>query len=255
MNVIVLAKYVPNPNGVPEIGPDFRLKREGVEGALDPGDEHAVEAGLQLAEASGGEVTIVSMGPASAVAGVRRALSMGAHKAVMVTDDALKGADALVTARVLAAAVKRLEHDLVIAGVESTDGYTGTLPMAIAELLGIPSATFARRLEAKDGTIRIERQTEGGYEVVESSLPVLVTVTAGANEPRYPTLKGIMQAKQKPLEQLSVADLGLSADDVRPTQEVVGIEPVPEREAGEVVEDASAAPAKVVEFLTKAKVI
>ena len=255
MNVIVLAKYVPNPNGVPEIGPDFRLKREGVEGALDPGDEHAVEAGLQLAEASGGEVTIVSMGPAPAVAGVRRALSMGAHKAVMVTDDALKGADALVTARVLAAAVKRLEHDLVIAGVESTDGYTGTLPMAIAELLGIPSATFARRLEAKDGTIRIERQTEGGYEVVESSLPVLVTVTAGANEPRYPTLKGIMQAKQKPLEQLSVADLGLSADDVKPTQEVVGIEPVPEREAGEVVEDASAAPAKVVEFLTKAKVI
>jgi electron transfer flavoprotein beta subunit len=255
MNVVVLAKYVPNPNGVPEIGPDFRLKREGVEGALDPGDEHAVEAGLQLAESSGGEVTIVSMGPEAAVAGVRRALSMGAHKAVLVTDDSLKGADALATAKVLAAAAKRSEPDLVIAGVESTDGYTGTLPMAIAELMGIPSATFARKLETKDGSIRIERQTEGGYEVVESSLPVLVTVTAGANEPRYPTLKGIMQAKQKPLEQLSVSDLGLSADDVKATQEVVGIEPVPEREAGELVEDASAAPAKVVEFLSKAKVI
>src|SRR3989442_5143340 len=127
--------------------------------------------------------------------------------------------------------------------------------MTVAELLGIPSATFARGLEVKDGMIRIERQTEGGYEVVESTLPALVTVTAGVNEPRYPTLKGIMQAKQKPLERLSVADLGLSADDVKPTQEVVGIEPVPEREGGEVVEDLSAAPAKVVEFLTKAKVI
>src|SRR5437588_2040239 len=155
MNVVVLAKYVPNPNGVPEMGPDHRLKREGVEGALDPGDEHGVEAALQLAESSGGEVTIVSMGPEPAVAGVRRALSMGAHKAVMVTDDSLKGADALVTARVLAAAVKRLDYELVIAGVESTDGYTGTLPMAIAEFLGIPSATFARRLEAKDGAIRV----------------------------------------------------------------------------------------------------
>jgi electron transfer flavoprotein beta subunit len=237
------------------MGPDYRLKREGVEGALDPGDEHAVEAGMQLAESSGGEVTIVSMGPEPAGAGVRRALSMGAHKAVLITDDQLKGADVLVTARVLAAAVKRLEFDLVIAGVESTDGYTGTLPMTVAELLGIPSATFARGMEAKDGTIRIERQTEGGYEVVECALPALITVTAGVNEPRYPTLKGIMQAKQKPLEQLSVADLGLSADEVKPTQEVVGIEPVTEREAGEIVEDPSEAPSKVAEFLMKAKVI
>ena len=255
MNIVVLAKYIPNPNGVPEMGPDFRLKREGVEGALDPGDEHAVEAGLQLAESTGGEVTIVSMGPESAVGGVRRALSMGAHKAVLITDDHLKGADTLVTARVLAAAIKRLDYELVIAGVESTDGYTGTLPMAVAEFLGVPSATFARSLEVKDGAIRIERQTAGGYEVVESSLPAVVTVTAGVNEPRYPTLKGIMQAKQKPLEQLSVSDLGLSKEDVTPTQEVQGVEPVAEREAGEIVEDPSAAPAKVVEFLTKAKVM
>ena len=105
------------------------------------------------------------------------------------------------------------------------------------------------------GVTRIERQTEGGYDVVECELPALVTVTAGVNEPRYPTLKGIMQAKQKPLEQLSVSDLGLQPDEVKPTQEVVGIEPVPEREAGEILEDPSEAPAKVVEFLTKAKVI
>src|SRR5207248_696823 len=124
MNVVVLAKYVPNPNGVPELGDDLLLKREGVEGALDPGDEFGVEAGLQLADAHGGEVTIVSMGPEAAVgsSGIRKALSMGAHKAVVITDDSLRGSDALVTARVLAAAIKGLEFDLVIAGVESTDG-------------------------------------------------------------------------------------------------------------------------------------
>src|SRR5437870_7151203 len=228
MNIVALVKYIPNPDGNPEMGEDLRLKREGVEGGLDPGDEHGVEAALQLA-GSDGEVTVITMGPEPAVAALRRALSMGAHKGVHVSDETLKGADVLVTARVLAAALKRLEFDLVIAGVESTDGYTGTLPMTVAELLGIPSATFARKVEAKDGTIRIERQTEGGYDVVECELPALVTVTAGVNEPRYPTLKGIMQAKQKPLEQLSVADLGLSADELKPTQEVVGIEPVTER--------------------------
>ena len=255
MNVVVLAKYVPNPNGVPEMGSDFRLKREGVDGALDPGDEHGVEAALQLAEGSGGEVTIVSMGPEVALAGVRRALSMGAHRAVLVTDERLRGADALVTARVLAAALKRLEFDVVIGGVESTDGSTGTLPMTVAELLGLPSATFARKIEARDGSLLVERQTESGYDSIECPLPALVTVTAAVNEPRYPTLKGIMQAKQKPLEQLSVEDLGLSAEDTTPVQEVVGVEPVADRASGEVVEDAAEAPAKVVAFLSKAKVI
>src|SRR5207247_4526432 len=192
MNVIVLIKCIPNPEGTPKLGEDFRLVRVGVDGGLDPADEHGVEAALQLTEQTGGEVTVISMGPEPAVGAMRRALSMGAHKGVLVTDDALQGADTVVTARVLAAAIKRQEFDLVLAGVESTDGYTGTLPMTVAELLGIPSATFARKVEAKDGTIRIERQTEGGYDVVECELPALVTVTAGVNEPRYPTLKGIM---------------------------------------------------------------
>jgi electron transfer flavoprotein beta subunit len=255
MNVVVLVKYIPNPTGTPKLGPDFCLVREGEEGALDPGDEPGVEAGLQLTEQAGGEVTLVTMGPEPALGGVRRALSMGAHRAVMVTDDQLKGSDVLVTARVLAAAIRRQEFDLVIAGVESTDGYTGTLPMAVAELLGVPSATFARKLEVKDGAVVIERQTETGYDTVECPLPALVTVTAGVNEPRYPTLKGIMQAKQKPLETLTVADLGLSPEDVKPTQEVMGVEAVPERGAGEIVEDAAEAPARIVEFLARAKVI
>jgi electron transfer flavoprotein beta subunit len=255
MNIIALVKYIPNPEGTPQLGPDHRLVREGVEGALDPGDEHVVEAALQLAEQGGGEVTILSMGPEPAVAAIRRALSMGAHKGVLITDPALPGADTLVTARVLAATIKRGEFDLVIAGVESTDGYTGTLPATVAELLGVPNATFARKIELKDGAIRTERQTEMGYDVVECPLPAVVTVTAGANDPRYPTLKGIMQAKQKPMENLTLGDLDLPAEQAKATQEVMGVEPVPAKEAGEILEDPGQAPDKVVELLSKAKVI
>src|SRR5256714_2084637 len=136
MDVVVCAKWVPNPEGVPEMGDGFRLKREGAEGSLDPGDEFGVEAALQLAESQGGEVTVVSMGPESvATQAVRKALSMGAAKAVVVSDEGLKGADTLVTARALAEAIKKQEFDLVIAGVESTDGYTGTMPMTLADFL------------------------------------------------------------------------------------------------------------------------
>jgi electron transfer flavoprotein beta subunit len=253
MNVVVLAKSIPDPNGDVELDGDFLVKRDG-EGTLDPGDEFAVEAALELAEASAGEVTVVSMGPAGAVTAIRRALSMGAHRAVLVSDDALRGADVLATARVLAAAVGRAPFDLVLAGIESTDGYTGTLPMAVAELLGVPSATFARKLETANGRLRVERQTEAGYDVVECALPALVTVTAGATEPRYPTLKGIMGAKQKPLEQLSLADLGLSGADVTPTQRVVAVEPAPQKAAGEVLQGDGGV-ARIADLLAEAKVI
>ncbi len=255
MNVVVLAKWVPNPEGVPEMGDHFRLKREGAEGSLDPGDEFGVEAALQVAESQGGEVTVVSMGPEVATGAVRKALSMGVAKAVLVTDDALKGADVLVTARALAEAIKKQDFDLVIAGVESTDGYTGTLPMTLAELLAVSSVTFLRKLEVKDGKLHAERQTEVGYDVVEAEMPIVVTVTAGANSPRYPTLKGIMQAKQKPLDQLSVSDLGLDAEAVKPTQDVTSINPAPEKSAGEIVEDDGEAHKKIADFLAEAKVI
>ncbi len=255
MNVVVLAKYVPNPNGVPELGDDFLLKREGAEGALDPGDEFGVEAGLQLADAQGGEVTVVSMGPEAAMGGVRKALSMGAHKAVLITDDSLRGADTLVTARVLAAAIKKSGFDVVIAGVESTDGYTGTLPMALAELLGVPSVTFARKLDVDGGKVRIERQTELGYDVVECELPAVLTVTAGATNPRYPTLKGIMQAKQKPVERYTVSDLGLSAEEAEPTQRVTAVDAAPEKGPGEIVEDDGSGAQRIAQFLQEAKVI
>ena len=255
MNVIALAKYVPNPQGTPELGDDLLLKREGVEGALDPGDEPAIEVALQLVEAAEGEVTVISMGPDPAEAAVRKALSLGAHKGVLVSDGALKGADTLVTAKVLSTAILLQEFDLVVTAVESTDGYTGTLPQALAEFLGIPALTFARKVEAGDGSVKIERQTETGYEVVESPLPALVTVTAGAAQPRYPTLKGIMQAKQKPMEKMSIADLGLTEEDAQPTQKVTKVEEAPERGAGEVIEDDGSAADRIVQFLKEAKVV
>lgn len=253
MDVVVLVKSIPDPNGDAPLGDDFLVKRDG-EGTLDPGDEFAVEAALQLAEGSDGEVTVVSMGPPGAISAIRRALSMGAHRAVLVTDDTLRGSDVLATARVLSAAVRRAPFDLVLAGIESTDGYTGTLPMTVAELLGLPAVTFARKLEVVDGRTRVKRQTEAGYDVVECPLPAVVTVTAGATEPRYPTLKGIMGAKAKPLEELSLADLGLSAADVAPTQRVTSVQAAPEKEAGRVIQ-AEGAPSAIADLLADAKVI
>jgi electron transfer flavoprotein beta subunit len=253
MNVTVCVKYVPNPQGTPELGPDHLVVREGVEGALDPGDEFAVEAALRLVEAHGGEVRVVSMGPEVAMSAIRRAFAMGAHTGVLVTDPALRGADALVTARVLAAAIGRGEFDLVLTGVESTDGYTGTVAATLAELLDLPAATFARKVDVSDRTLRVERQTEAGYDVIEADLPALASVTGSAAEPRYPTLKGIMQAKQKPVEQVSLADLGV--EDVAATQRVLSAERAAVKGPGEVLQADDAAIARAADLLADAKVI
>jgi electron transfer flavoprotein beta subunit len=195
------------------------------------------------------------MGPEVATAALRKGFSMGASSGVLVTDPALRGADVLATARVLAAAVGRAPFDLLLAGVESTDGYTGTLPVAVAELLGVPSATFARKAEVADGSLRVERQTEAGYDVVTCPMPAVVTVTGSAAEPRYPTLKGIMAAKSKPLEQLSLGDLGLSEADVTPAQRVSAVSDAPEKSAGVVIQAGDDAAAKVAELLAEAKAI
>ena len=255
MNIVVCVKHIPDPNLPGELDGD-RLKREGVQGVLDPGDEFGVEAGLQLKEAQGGEVTLVSMGPAQAQEGIRRGLSMGADKGVLVTDDALQNSDALVTARVLAEAIKKQgDVDLVITAVESTDGYTGTLPATLAEFLGLPQVTFAKTLEVADGKVRVQRQTADGYHMVECPTPCLISVTAGVNEPRYASFKGIMAAKKKPLDTLSLSDLGLSGDDVAIKQKVAGTTPAEERKAGEVFEDDGTGAAKIADFLKEAKVI
>lgn len=253
MNIVVTVKQVPDPNVDPQLDGE-RLKRDGVAGVLDPGDEFGVEAGLQLAAAHGGEVTVVSMGPPQAMEAVRKALSMGAAKGILVSDDALAGADALTTAKVLAEAIKRNGFDLVISGVESTDGYTGVVPQMIAALLDVPNATFAKTLEVKDSTVHINRQTEKGYDVVECPTPCVVTVTAGVNEPRYPSFKGIVEAKKKPVDQISLGDLGVSLE-APASQSVDAINEAPQRGAGEIVEDDGTGAAKIADFLAGAKVI
>lgn len=258
MNVVVCVKQVPDPNSPGQLDPTTHfLKREGVELVLDPGDEYGIEAGLQLTEQHGGQVTVVSMGPEKAIDAIRKALAMGAAKGVLVTDEALRGSDALTTAKVLAKAIEREGFDLVVTAPESTDGYTGVVPQMLAELLDVPALTFAKHVESPDGrTLRIHRQTESGYDVVETSLPAVVSVTAGANEPRYPSLKGIMAAKSKPVDRLTTADLGLpGVGGATARQRIVSVEPAEERTAGEIIEDDGTAAQRIVEFLAQVKVI
>lgn len=260
MNVVVCVKQVPDPNSVGELDPaTHNLRREGVEVVLDPGDEFGVEAGLQLAESSGGEVTVVSMTPDKGVEAIRKALAMGAAKAVHVSDPALAGSDAITTARVLAAAIARSPYDVVITATESTDGYTGVVPQALAEFLGVPALTFAKEVSVTDGTVRIKRQTEAGYEIVEAPIPCVVSVTAGINgvdNPRYPQLRGIMQAKSKPVEKLTPGDLGVeTVGSAGAGQDIVEVTPAEERGAGEIIEDDGTAAERIVAFLAERKVI
>jgi electron transfer flavoprotein beta subunit len=257
MNVVVCVKQIPDPNTPGQLEPDtHRLRREGVDAVLDPGDEFGVEAGLQLVEAHGGEVRVVSMGPERAIEAIRKTLAMGAASGVLVSDDGLRGSDALTTARVLAATIARAPFDLVITATESTDGYTGVVPQAIAELLGVPAVTFARSLSVQDSTLTAKRQTEAGTEVVAAELPCLVSVTAGVNEPRYPSLRGIMGAKSKPLERLTRADLGIDGLGEEPGgQRVTAVEPAPARQAGEVFPDEGDGAHRIVAFLERLKLI
>ena len=257
MNIAVLVKWVPEPQGTPSLGEDHLLVREGADGALDPGDEYGLERALQLVERDGGEVVLVSMGPDVAVAAVQRGLAMGAGRGVLVTDDALRGADTLVTARVLAAAIRSVGPvDLVLAAVESTDGYTGTLPITVAELLGLPSITFATSLDVEGGSeLRAERQTSAGTEVVACPMPALITVTTGVADPRYPSLKGVMGAKSKPIERPSLADLGLNADATRSTQTVASVEAAPAKSGGRVIDAGPEAAGEIADLLAEARVI
>ncbi|MFK4654280.1 electron transfer flavoprotein beta subunit [Bradyrhizobium japonicum] len=253
MKIAVLVKSVPNPAGRPELLQNLCLKRDG--GVLDPGDEHAVEAAMKIAEMHAGEVTAVSMGPAPAIVAVRRAIAMGAHRGVLVTDPLLAGAEALMTARVLAAALRRDTYDLIVAGVESTDGSTGTLPITVAQLLNLPSVTFARRIELTGGAVRVERQTPRGYNVLECPLPCVLTVAAAANEPRSPSFNGVRRARQANVPTLSVAELGFDASELASTQRVIAATDVARRAPGEVVGDASVAPARIVALLERARVL
>ncbi|MDP9493938.1 MAG: electron transfer flavoprotein subunit beta/FixA family protein [Actinomycetota bacterium] len=252
MKVVVCVKQIPDP-ATPyrlEAGTNLLIRPD--DQVLDDTDRYGVEMGLQLAQASEGTVTLVSMGPAGSGQGIRQALAMGADQAILIEDDSLRGSDALTTARVLAAAIKRDEFDLVIAGTESTDGYSGVLPQMLSELLDVPALTYATKVEAADGKVTIHRQTAAGYDVVEASLPALVAVTAGVVEPRYPTFKGIMEAKKKTVENLSLADLGVEPG---PGQTVASITEAAERTAGQRIEDDGESHLAILALLEQRKVI
>jgi electron transfer flavoprotein beta subunit len=258
MRIAVCVKQIPDPATPYELSPDTHRVVRPNDQVLDDTDRFGVEVGLQLADASEGSVTLYSMSPSGSLQGIRQALAMGADKAVIVDDASLAGSDALTTSRILAAAIEREGFDLVIAGTESTDGYTGVVPQQIAEILDVPSLTFARKVDATDGVVRIEQQTAGGYDVVEAPVPALLSVTSGVVEPRYPTFKGIMQAKKKPIETLTAEDLGFSTDQVGDAgagQTITSVSAIPAREAGEIVEDDGEGYLKIVALLEQAKVI
>ena len=258
MNVIVCVKQIPDPANPGALDPSTNtLKRDG-KLILDESDSYGVEMALQLVDkAGGGEVTLVSMAPNGEVSGLRTALAMGAAKGVLVSDPALQGSDALTTAKVLAAAIKRAgDADLIIAATESSDGYTGTVPEMIAEVLGLPSVTFANHLAITDGKLDAQRQTEEGYDDVTCPLPAVVSVTAGVVEPRYPSFKGIMAAKSKPVDTCTAADLGITPvgwDGAG--QKITEVGQAEARAAGTIIEDDGEGFAKIVAFLENLKVI
>jgi electron transfer flavoprotein beta subunit len=241
------------------LDPETRTLKRDVKLILDESDSYGVEMALQLVDAAGeGEVRLVSMVPNNEMGGLRTALAMGAASAVLVSDEALAGSDALSTAKVLAAVIRRGQPDLILTATESSDGYTGTVPVQVAELLGLPSVTFGREVTLDDGVATVKRQTEAGYDLVECPLPAVVSVTAGVVEPRYPSFKGIMAAKNKPVEELDLAALGIEPDTVGwsgARQEIVEVADASAREAGEVIVDEGDAHERILAFMDELKVL
>lgn len=260
MDIVVCVKQVPDTTAKKELGPDFTLDREKVESVINPFDEYAIEEALRLRDAHGGEVTVVTMGPPSAEDMMRKALAMGADKGLLVSDPALHGSDWRSTCLVLAAAIKTLPFDLVLTGMESTDARAGIVPGGLAERLQIPSLTYAAGVEVQNGSIRISRQITGGFQDVEAPTPVLISVVKGANEPRYPSLKGIMAAKRKEITKLSLQDLSIDPESVGlrgSRTPVVAAAPRAEKTHGEVVKPESPQEAAqlIADFLQKHKYI
>ena len=245
MKIVVCVKQVVDTEAEKRLQPDdWRLDREGVENILNPYDEYAVEAAVQLKEAQGAEVTVLCMGPEEATEAVRKALAMGADQAVLVSDPALAGSDAQGTAYALAQALKTMEFDLVVFGAMSTDAQTGMVPAAVAELLDLPVLANLNALDIADGAVVARRQTEDASISYRAPLPALAAVAKGINEPRYPSMKGIMGAKKKPLETKTAADIAADPAKVgagASWTRVVGATVAPPRAAGQRVQDFATA--------------
>ena len=259
MNIVVCVKQVPDSWAEKKLSStDSTLDRDSVDAVMNELDEYAVEEALRLQEAHGGEVTILTMGPDKAGETIRKALSMGADKGVHVVDAAIHGSDAVATSAVLAAALGTLEWDLVILGIESTDARMSVVPAMVAERLGAPQLSHAAKVEVDGSAVTIQRSTESGYDTVEASTPAVVSVVEKINEPRYPSFKGIMAAKKKPVSTLTLADLGLPADAVGLGGSWTAVDEFaarPPRQAGTIVTDEGDGGQKLAEYLASQKFI
>jgi electron transfer flavoprotein beta subunit len=259
MKIVVCVKYVPDAQADRRFSADHTTDRAGVDGLLSELDEYPVEEALKISEADGGStVTVVTVGPDAASDAIRKALQMGADAGVHVLDDALHGSDAVATSLALGAAIAKLEPDLVLTGMASTDGAMSVIPAMLAERLSMPQLTFAGSLTVSGGTARIERDGDASTEVIEASLPAVVSVTDQINDPRYPSFKGIMAAKKKPVQTWSLGDLGLSADQVGASASWTVVDDVtarPPRQAGQVITDEGDGGAQLVAFLAGAKLV
>ena len=259
MNIVVCMKQVPDTAVERTLTPgDGTLDRASLDGLINELDEYAIEEGLKIAEAHGGEVTILSMGPAKASESIRKALSMGADKAVHIVDDGLAGSDALATSLVLSEALKLTGFDLVILGSESTDARTGVVPAMVAERLGVPQLTLASKVDIDGPDVTVRRVTDDGYAVVTGSLPAVVSVVEKINEPRYPAFKGIMAAKKKPVQTMTLADLPAVAGSVGLADAATWVNDFaarPPRSAGVIVKDEGDGGAQAAGFLAERKFI
>ena len=258
MNIVVCVKQVPDTESERTLRPDGTVDRASAEGVIDEIDEFAIEEGLRIAEAHGGEVTILMMGPDKASESIRKALSMGADKAVHLLDDGLAGSDALATSYALAQVLKQVGFDLVICGAESTDARTGLVAAMLAERLGVPQLTLAGKVDIDGTAVTVRRVTDEGYQVVSARLPAVVSVMEKINEPRYPSFKGIMAAKKKPVQTLSLAEAGIDPALVglgNAATAVADFAARPPRQAGVVVKDEGDGGAKVAAFLAERKFI
>jgi electron transfer flavoprotein beta subunit len=260
MNIVVLVKQVPDTYSERKLtDSDHTLDREASDAVIDEINERSVEAALQLKEAHGGEVTVVSVGPVRAAEAIRKALSMGADKAVHLSDEALHGSDAVQTAKALAKVVATVEgYDLVITGNEASDGRTGAIPAMIADLLGLPVLTHAQELAVEGTTVSVTRGTDDGVTKLTAELPAVVSTGEKLNEPRYPSFKGIMAAKKKPVQTITLADAGIDPSEVGLASALTTVTeaaPKPPKSGGEKVEDEGDGGDKIAAYLVSQKII
>jgi electron transfer flavoprotein beta subunit len=263
MNIVVCVKYVPDATADRRFEADNTVDRVGVDGLLSELDEYAVEQALQIKENVGDAeetvVTVLSVGPDNAADAIRKALQMGADKGVHVVDDAIAGSDALSTSLVLAEAIKKLPHDLVVCGMASTDGGLGIVPAMLSERLGVPGVTLGSEINVDGDKVSIRRDGDTATETIEGTLPLVLSVTDQSGEARYPSFKGIMAAKKKPVDTFTLGDLGISGEQVGLAAAWTAVEATearPPRTAGEIVKDEDGSGAKaLVDFLASKKFI